>query len=118
FHYVSMDPRDGLVGWWKLDDGTGTTALDSSGYGDNGTLSNGPAWTSGPLVGSLSFDGLNDYVSCPIASIYDFDATNNFTIAMWINADPSQPASNGFPGLMRKDRGSGDSYLFGIRSSD
>ena len=32
----------GLVGYWKLDEGTGTTAYDSSGYGNNGTLTGGP----------------------------------------------------------------------------
>jgi hypothetical protein len=37
--YVS---NSGLVGWWKLDDTTaaGTTAVDSSGSGNNGTLTN------------------------------------------------------------------------------
>src|SRR5206468_3355898 len=91
-------------------------------YPDSGTnlfsLVNGPTWTGSTLDGALTFDGVNDYVSCPISSVYDFDATNNFSIALWIKADPTQPASNGFPGLIRKDRGSGISYLLGIRSSD
>ena len=34
----------GLVGWWKLDDASGTSATDSSGNGNAGTLTNGPAW--------------------------------------------------------------------------
>lgn len=38
-------PTNGLVGHWKFDEGSGTTAADSSGNGNNGTLS-GPTWTT------------------------------------------------------------------------
>ncbi|MHC4707853.1 MAG: LamG domain-containing protein [Planctomycetota bacterium] len=32
-------PSDGnLIGWWKLDDGSGSKAIDSSGYDNDGTL--------------------------------------------------------------------------------
>lgn len=33
----------GLVGYWRFDEGTGTTAMDLSQFGNHGTL-NGPAW--------------------------------------------------------------------------
>lgn len=40
-----------LRGWWKLDDGSGSTAIDSSMYGNNGTWSGTAAWsTNVPLV--------------------------------------------------------------------
>jgi hypothetical protein len=29
---------DGLVGWWKFDEGSGTVAYDSSGNGNDGNL--------------------------------------------------------------------------------
>jgi regulation of enolase protein 1 (concanavalin A-like superfamily) len=51
-----------LVAHWKLDDGSGTTAIDSSGNGFNGTLIGGPTWVTGTDGGALQFDGLNDYV--------------------------------------------------------
>jgi prepilin-type N-terminal cleavage/methylation domain-containing protein len=35
---------EGLVGWWKFDDGSGTAASDSSGNGNNSTLNGGVAW--------------------------------------------------------------------------
>jgi hypothetical protein len=38
----------GLVGWWKLDDGSGTVAKDSSGNAYDGKLINGPVWTKVP----------------------------------------------------------------------
>ena len=39
--------ESGLVGYWRLDDGTGTTAEDSAADND-GTLANGPIWVSSP----------------------------------------------------------------------
>jgi hypothetical protein len=38
----------GLVGWWKLDDGSGTVAKDSSSNPHDGILVNGPVWTKIP----------------------------------------------------------------------
>lgn len=37
---------DGLAGWWKLDDATGSWAMDSSGQNNNGTLEGDPIWSS------------------------------------------------------------------------
>jgi hypothetical protein len=53
-----------LVAHWKLDDGSGTTATDSSGNGFNGTLIGGPTWVVGfdGVGGALEFDGRDDYV--------------------------------------------------------
>jgi hypothetical protein len=57
---------DGLVlaldaGNVKSYPGSGTTWLDKSGRGNNGTLINGPTFSSANL-GSIVFDGTNDYV--------------------------------------------------------
>jgi hypothetical protein len=43
--------------------GSGTTWTDLSGLGNNGTLVNGVGYNSGNL-GSLVFDGTNDFVNC------------------------------------------------------
>ena len=51
-----------LVAHWKLDDGSGATASDSTGNGFVGTLIGGPTWVTGTDGGALAFDGLNDYV--------------------------------------------------------
>src|SRR5262245_38520589 len=45
-----------------LDEGSGTTAGDASGSGNNGVLQNGPTWTTGMSAGALNFDGVNDTV--------------------------------------------------------
>ena len=49
--------RDDLTAWWKFDDGSGSTATDSSGHGHDGTVV-GATWTAD----GLSFDGTDDYV--------------------------------------------------------
>lgn len=81
----------GLVGHWTFDDGSGTTATDRSGNGNNGTLTNGPTWTTGQVGGALSFDGVNDSVNVgdPVSGILDF-GTGNFSISLWAKTtDPT-----------------------------
>src|SRR5207249_1063894 len=39
--------KPNLFGYWKLNEGAGTLAADSSGNGRNGTLSAGAAWANG-----------------------------------------------------------------------
>ncbi len=68
-----------LVGWWEFDEGSGTTATDSSGSGNTGTLTNGPVWTNGVADFSLSFDATNDFVNVTHASTIDI--TGPFTIS-------------------------------------
>jgi len=41
----------GPVAHWKFDEGSGTTAADSSGNGNTGTLLNSPTWTTGRVGG-------------------------------------------------------------------
>ena len=48
--------------------GSGTTWTDLSGNGNNGTLVNGVGY-SGDNLGSLSFDGVNDYVSGSLGTL-------------------------------------------------
>ena len=51
----------GLVGEWDLDENSGSTTFDGSGFGNDGTVF-GATWTGDSKYGSaLSFDG-NDYV--------------------------------------------------------
>jgi hypothetical protein len=47
--FAHADITTGLVAWYKFDEGSGTTALDSSGHGYTGTLTNSPVWTAGEI---------------------------------------------------------------------
>jgi type II secretory pathway pseudopilin PulG len=82
----SSEVTSGRVGWWKLNEtGTTTTAADSSGSGNNGTLVNmTPAsdWVAGYIGGGLDFDGSNDYVNCGNNS--SLRITSNITVAAWV----------------------------------
>jgi type II secretory pathway pseudopilin PulG len=73
----------GLVGYWSFDEASGTIAYDRSGYNNNGTLINGPVWTTGKVGGALSFDGVNDYVVLN----EPFKNNTNFSITVWINTN-------------------------------
>jgi hypothetical protein len=73
-------PTNGLIGYWKFDETAGTTASDSSGRSNTGTLVSGPAWiSSGKVNGALSFDGVNDYVSLSSQSL-----PSAFTLSAWV----------------------------------
>ena len=77
------------VGWWKLDnDGAPLVAVDSSGSGIDGTLTNmdGTEWTpSGKAGGALEFDGTDDYVDLGNPSALQI--TGNQTICLWLRPD-------------------------------
>lgn len=71
-----------LVSYWKLDEGTGTTATDSQGS-NNGTIS-GASWTSGKINYGLEFDGTDDYVDLPDLNP---DWSNGFSVCAWVFYD-------------------------------
>ena len=50
--FCTVEAEAGLLAWWKMDDGSGITAEDSAGDA-NGTLVNGPVWTTGVVDGAL-----------------------------------------------------------------
>ncbi len=72
----------GPIAHWKLDETSGTTALDSVG-GHNGTLQNGPAWSTGYLDGALDIDGVDDVIVVPHDE--SLSLTDAFTLTAWIN---------------------------------
>ena len=79
---VPTGPPPGLVGEWGFDAGAGTSASDSSGTGNTGTLS-GPTWTTAGRFGNaLTFDGVNDSVN--VADANSLDLTTGMTIEAWV----------------------------------
>jgi len=82
---LSSAVRADLVGWWRLDEGSGTTAFDSSGNGNDGTILGNPQWVAGKVGGALDFDGDGDYVNCGNDPI--FDITEEITLTVWVNSN-------------------------------
>ena len=63
-------PDASLIAWYKFDETSGTTAADSSGYGNNGTINGGTnaTWTAGKYGNAITFGGTNTtaaYVALP-----------------------------------------------------
>lgn len=73
------------VSWWKFNEGSGITAYDSA-DNHNGTLVNGPVWTTGRIDSALSFDGSDDYVDCRYAFPSVAGSTTK-TIMAWAKSD-------------------------------
>lgn len=78
---------NGLRGWWRLNEGSGTSTADSSGrIGQTGTLVNAPIWTSGTAGSGLEFNGTSQAVRIPpLAS-----PSNTFTTSAWVNRSGNQ----------------------------
>jgi len=77
---VNLD--EGLVGYWKFDEGSGTTVQDSSPESNDGNIF-GSTWTSDAVLGNaLDFDGSDDYVSVPNSS--SLNPSREITLTAWI----------------------------------
>jgi hypothetical protein len=85
--------------------GSGTTWTDLSGNGNNGTLVNGVGYNSSNL-GSLSFDGANDYATISFNSVFNV-TSNPFTVIVWNKKNTS---TNGFNGLITADTTSDNTW--------
>ena len=93
--------RAELVGWWRFDEGSGTTAYDFSGYGNDGTLQNGPTWGIGYLSNSsVQLDGADDFVEVPHADILTVD--NEVSVMAWINTPRLEVPGQGYQGIIAK----------------
>ncbi len=99
---VSSSVCADLMGHWKLDDGSGTVAADSSGNGNDGTLVDNPTWDITWIPGiagsALELYGLGvpggggDYFDC--GSDPSLNMTGPISIALWIRPDADDPEGN------------------------
>jgi prepilin-type N-terminal cleavage/methylation domain-containing protein len=99
----------GLVGYWPLDEGTGTLAQDMSGSGNtgawNGSLVNGSHYGGGQLGTAGAFDGSTNYVNIPNA----LPTTSQITVSVW--AKKIGAGSNNPQGVMLYLTGGSSIYL-------
>ncbi|MFI6546306.1 LamG-like jellyroll fold domain-containing protein [Streptomyces prunicolor] len=102
-----------LAAEWGLDEATGTSASDSSGYGHTATVSGGGTWatdTDGGKGNVLSLDGTsaaNASANGPIV-----DSQGDFTVAAWAKLDAASLADTSVAHHMRVATQSG-----GVRDS-
>ena len=75
-------PDPSLVGYWKFNESTGTTALDSSGKNNTGIII-GATRTTGKVGGALNFQSGNAHVAISASTSLSL-ATNRVTFACWV----------------------------------
>ena len=105
---------NGLVGWWKFDEGCGATTADSSGNGNNGTLTGGVTWTTGPTANpgfnsAVTLDGSSGYVSAStnVSTIMPAaDAAQSISWWMKVSANPSSGTVQSIISLTNDPNGS------------
>jgi len=80
-------------GWWRFEEGTGTSIADSSGNGHTATLTNGPTFSTDVPVAvftntySVDFDGTDDYAEFSTQLLSFFDSATAFSISMRFKSD-------------------------------
>jgi hypothetical protein len=101
--------KSNLFTYWKFDEGSGTTAVDSVGN-QNGTLSRTQLWTtSNQKLGTAGLDftdNVNQYVSIGSTSTYNFihNGTSNFSFGYWIYRQGSALSGRVFDNNIGSDR--------------
>jgi hypothetical protein len=114
---LSPNKDTGLVGYWKFDDYTSGSIVnsqtiglkDSSGYNNNATAYNtngtGMSFVDGKVGGAVRFDGTDDYLSLPHAG------GSAITMAFWVKWDWDGISRGRFT---RKETGTGNGdFIFG-----
>jgi len=98
--------ESGIAGLWHVDDGSGSTVSDISGYGNNGAIfgatwvgNDGGQWSDRSDISfssgdCLNFDG-NDYVD--LGNKYSGDS---FSVSAWIYVDFSYDISGAYPSII------------------
>ena len=95
---VTTPAPTGLVGAWAFDESSGTTAVDQSGRGNPGTISNATRVTTGRFNSALLFNGSNAWVT--VADAATLDLTTGMTLEAWVR--PS--VAGGWRTVVAKDQ--------------
>lgn len=72
----------GPVGYWKMDENTGTAVNDGSGNGNTGTLNSG-SWSTGKYGQSVSTSPDGSYIN--VDSVTNDSVAPEYTINFWFN---------------------------------
>jgi len=79
---VHANLREGLVGWWRLDEATTANAVDSSIYGKTLTTVQTAVVQNCPRGRCRNFNGTTDYLT--VGNVSELSFTDNFTLSAWI----------------------------------
>ncbi len=89
----------GLVGWWRFEETSGTSAADSSGNSNTATYQGSPVMNqSGKMGDTIRFDGIDDYVNFPAGVPSNLQIGGPVTLEAWIKTTKSDHADAGIIG--------------------
>ncbi len=80
---AKADITTDLAGYWPFEEGSGTTAADATGNGNDGTFNGDVEWVAGYKDGAVRFDTGGERVV--IGPLDPTAGTNAMTLAAWIN---------------------------------
>ena len=92
-----------IVGAWLFEEGSGNTAKDSSGSGNNGDIEGTPGWVNGKFGKAMEFDGQSDYIVIKDNDSLDL---NQMTVAAWLNLTAYADDQR----VISKEEGTSDPY--------
>lgn len=98
-----------LVGWWKLNDGSGLSAVDETTNSNDGTLGvlDLPVWQNVSPDEFLDFNGADSEVS--ISDDASLDLKREISISLWFNADNLPPVGSWAPLVSKMDNNGSES---------
>jgi len=97
FNSATHAITNGLVGWWKFDEGNGTITADSSGFKHTGSFLNSPTWVSGKTGNGLSFTGTNSSNAAGVVTQPLTISSSAVTLMGWININWNASLGGSFP---------------------
>jgi hypothetical protein len=97
-------PDDGLVAAYGFEEASGTAVVDSSRYGNGGTISGAARTASGRYGRALSFDGVNDLVT--VTDTPSLDVASGMSLQAWVYPT----ALTGVRSLVMKEATAGRAY--------
>jgi hypothetical protein len=105
---------DGLVGYWKMDEGVGETSADSSGNNFMATFSGStlPTWSNGKYGNASQFNGINSYIRVPSNTIINHSTNGTFSLSVWVK--PSTLSSSWRRGIIRQESYLNSGFRFGF----
>lgn len=104
------DITSNLQGYWAFDEGSGTTAIDSSGTGNTGTLTNGATYAAGK-IGPYSVNlvkASSQFVDVPSSS--SLNITSDFTLSAWVNFSSMPTNGDGYEFITKDSNTGGRAY--------
>lgn len=121
--FQNLDINSGLVGYWKLDEGSGEITSDGSGYGNAGRRNNMESadWIAGTPSArftnnsALDFGGTNEFVAMEVQGLPA--ANTSQTLSLWFYYTTS-PGATTMDLLSLGNQGSTSAVKVGFRGSE